>query len=162
MDDAKLRDALSAIAAAANDGLAALSEPAETIVVEPPELPDYHQQDLERIEAETAAQVAVIEAEAAAAVEVISAQAANAPDPVSPEPIETIDDALVDEPLADNPLMDETVTPADEPGDLADADEAIEEAGDVLDALPVIEPEAVADVAPIPQHWYTRKRFGRK
>jgi hypothetical protein len=154
MDTDALRNALSAIAGAANDALAAMSEPGPVEVVEVEPAHDYHAEELERIEAQADATVKVIEAEAAAAVAVIEAQTDDDDDDQGAA-VDALDDAL-DDAVDDNPIM--AAEAVEEAGDIASTAEAVEEAGDVLDALPVIDPVAIVeDVAPAPAHWYRRR-----
>jgi hypothetical protein len=166
----ELKRALQQIVDGATAALAALpgedaDEQVETVAAVVVPEHDYHAEELERIDAQTAADVAKIEATAAAEVAIIQAQGEAIADRVADfvaDPIETTDE-LVDAAIDDNPVMDETIMPADEPGDLDDAGEAVEDAGDLLDSLPVLEPEQLGvDMPPTPADWYRRRRKLRR
>lgn len=165
-----LRDALAAIAAAATDGLAALGD-ADTEPAPAVDVPDYHAQDLERIEANAAATVAVIEAEAAADVARIEAAAANAVEPDADdapgaldlgEPVEQLDQ-LADDASAENPIDPPAAPPIETPADAIDADANLDAAGAVLDALPAVDlSDAAEDIAPRNTHWWVRPLWGSR
>ena len=163
-----LRDALAAIAAAATDGLAALGDDSPEAAPAPPV--DYHAQDLERIEAQTAATVAVIEAEAAADVARIEAAAEHAPEPVEQlgddllEPVEQLGDlADVDDTIEANPIEAPAAEPIETPADVIDSEANIDAAGAVLDALPTVDVgDPADDIAPRSTHWWVRPLWGSK
>lgn len=167
MDTDRLRDALAAIASAANDGLAALAEPSETVEAPAVVEHDYHAEELERIDAQTAATVAIIEAEAAADVARIEAAAELAGDELDAATGDVLDvpttpdelDHEADELVGDAPT--ESAPPLDTPADVTDVDGAIGAADAVLDALPVVDPtEPADDTPPRPVHWYKRPLWG--
>lgn len=165
MDESGLRDALKAIAGAATDALAALDPPGGADVAEPVavETPDYHAQDLERIEAQTDATLAVIAAEAAADVARIEAAGVLVPD--APEPLaELVGDPVdaVADVTDETPVAPDAAPPIETPADVIDSDANLDAAGAALDALPQLDTlaDVADDVAPRSIHWYKKPLFG--
>lgn len=166
MSNPALTEALTQIATAANAALAALaSEDSPTV-----ETRDYQADELERIEAETAAAVAIIEAEAAATVAIIEAETPP-DDGDSGAELLDLDPGDIAADVADLIETDDIETEllgtdagTDDLADAADIAAAVETATDVIDALPTLDiiEAAPDDFPPSPVHWYKKPLFGRR